>query len=423
MNTPAPKSPTPILDLECPLPKANQWERLSWRQAFLIVILPLLAVFLLVPTFLMLSDRHPLAAKFFKSVGAMFDRVFKGSADQDPMLYFLFYFFSLMLILLIHELGHVAAGMAVGFQFKRIRIGPITMLKSSKGIKFTLQRISSLDGIAAMEIPHRRKLRRKLAIYIAAGPFANLLSGACVWLFLTGRFSDGLPRTFRQSLQFFSALSILIPLANLIPYLRHNGMFTDGARLVSLAGSRAKTRRWLCLIALHARIKAGTRLRDLNRTWISKASAISDKSLDAIQGPWIAYLVENDAENVEAAARYLEQCLERFRIASPEFQKMMLMEGAIFQAWFRDDEQKARVWSERFGSSKSMPLLNQLRLAICMHWAGRRYDEIASAWEQGRAHIESLPPSPANDSLKRGWHEWKNQIDTKRAGRQALVES
>jgi hypothetical protein len=423
MDIPAPKSPTPILDLECPLPESNRWDRLSWRQTFLIVILPLLAAFLLVPAFLILSDRNPLAAKFFKSVGAMFDRVFKGSADQDPVLYFLFYFFSLLLILLIHELGHVAAGAALGFQFKRIRIGPLTMLKSANGIKFTLQRISSLDGLAAMEIPQHRKLRRKLFIYIAAGPFANLLSGACAWLFVTSQFSVGLPPVFRQSLQFFSGLSVLIPLANLIPYLRHNGMFTDGARLMSLAGSRAKTRRWLCLIALHARIKSGAPLRDLNRTWISQAFAISDKSLDALQGLWIAYLVENDHENAETAARYLEQCLERFRIASPEFQKMLLMEGAIFQAWFRDDEQKARIWSERFGSSKSMPLLNQLRLAICMHWTGRRYDEIASAWEQGRIHIENLPPSPANDTLRRGWLEWKNQMDAKRADREALVKS
>jgi hypothetical protein len=192
---------------------------------------------------------------------------------------------------------------------------------------------------------------------------------------------------------------------------------------MSLACSRAKTRRWLCLVALHARIKAGARLRDLNRTWISQASAISDKSLDALQGLWIAYLVENDRENAETAARYLEQCLERFRIASPEFQKMLLMEGAIFQAWFRDDEHKARIWSDRFGSSKSMPLLNQLRLAICMHWTGRRYDESASAWEQGRIHIENLPPSPANDTLKRGWLEWKDLMDAKRADRQALVKS
>lgn len=423
MNTQASKSPTPILDLECPLPATNPWDRLSWRKALLIVILPLIAIFLLVPAFLILSDRNPLAAKFFKSVGATFDRVFKSSADQDPILYFLFYFFSLLLILLIHELGHVAAGMAVGFQFKRIRIGPLSMLKSANGIKFTLQRISSLDGLAAMEIPHLKKLRRKLAIYTAAGPFANLMSGACAWLFLMGHFSDGLQPIFRQSLQLFSVLSVLIPLANLIPYLRRNGMFTDGARLLSLASSRAKTRRWLCIIALNAQIKAGARLRDLNRIWISQSSAISDKSLDALQGLWIAYLVENDRENAETAARYLEQCLERFRIASPEFQKMLLMEGAIFQAWFRDDEQKARIWSQRFGSSKSMPLLNQLRLAICMHWTGRRYEEIASAWEQGRIHIENLPPSPAHDTLKRGWLEWKNQMDGKRADRQALLKS
>jgi hypothetical protein len=113
--------------------------------------------------------------------------------------------------------------------------------------------------------------------------------------------------------------------------------------------------------------------------------------------------------------RYLEKCLERFGIASAGFQKLLLMESAIFQAWFRDDEQKANIWSQRSEAGPAASLLNQLRLAICMDWTGRRLEELTSAWEKGRIHIEALPSSPAADRLKNAWLEWKDQIDKKLA--------
>ena len=143
------KSSTPILDLESPFPQTRQWDRLSWRQAVLIVALPLVGVILLVPTFLVLNDNNPAVAKIFKYIGTKIDAFSAGSGAQSPLAFFLFYFLALFLTLLIHELGHVAAGFVVGFHFRELRIGPLTLVKSSKGLKVALQRISTLDGIAA----------------------------------------------------------------------------------------------------------------------------------------------------------------------------------------------------------------------------------------------------------------------------------
>jgi len=55
------------------------------------------------------------------------------------------------------------------------------------------------------------------------------------------------------------------------------------------------------------------------------------------------------------------------RNSSEGFKKMLLMEAAIFHAWFGTDEQKAKVWAQKSESSPPWPLLSQLRLAICMH--------------------------------------------------------
>jgi|SRR6266850_1086333 len=420
MSIASAKTPTPILDLESPLPKIRQWDRLSWRQAALIVVLPLVAVILLVPAFLVLNDNNPVAAKIFKYIGTKADVFFKGAGPQSPLVFFLLYFLTFFLILSIHELGHVAAGLAVGFHFKRISIGPLTLAKFPQGLKFTVQRISNLDGIAAMGIPQLRKPSRRLAVYIAAGPLANILSGFCIWLFLTSQFSSGLQHAFRQFLWFFATISIFIAVVNLLPYRRRNGMFTDGARLLSFATSRVKMRRWLCILALNRQTESGVRLRNLKQTWIAHSCQLPDQSLDALQASWIAYLVCNDREDPKPAAQHLENCLECFGIASPGFRKLLLMEAAIFHAWFRDDEQKAKIWFLKSEDGPSAPLLNQLRLVICMYWSGRRYDELTTAWEKGLAHVENLPASSAKNHLKEGWLEWKNGIDKKRASREAV---
>ena len=420
MSNASTKSPTLILDLESPLPQTRQWDRLSWRQAVLIVALPFVGVILLVPTFLVLIDNNPAVAKIFKYIGTKFDAFSAGSGAQSPLVFFLLYFLTFFLILSIHELGHVAAGLAVGFHFRELRIGPLTLVKSSKGLKVALQRISTLDGIAAMGIQKLRRLRHKLAIYIAAGPLANVLSGLCVWLLLTSRLSGRFQPAIRQSLELFGAASIFVGFVNLIPFRRRNGMFMDGARLLSLVTSKIKTRRWLCILALKIQTESGVRLRDLKRTWIAHSCVISDQSLDALQAFWIAYLVCNDREDPKPAAQHLEKCLECFGIASPGFRKLLLMEAAIFHAWFRDDEQRAKIWSQKSEDGPAAPLLNQLRLVICMNWSGRRYDELTTAWEKGLAHVENLPASSAKNRLKDGWLEWKNEIDKRRATREAL---
>lgn len=195
MNSSASKSPTPILDLESPLPKKLRLDRLTWRQALLIVGLPFLAIFLIVLTALMLIDSNPALAGPFRYIGTKFDNFFNGSGGQSPLFWLCSYFLALFLALAIHELGHVAAGLAVGFHFQTIRIGPLSVAKSPHGLKLSLQRISELDGIALMSVRQLQKLRRNFALFIAAGPFANLFAAVCLWPILA---------TFRRKIADFA---------------------------------------------------------------------------------------------------------------------------------------------------------------------------------------------------------------------------
>ncbi|MGC2330062.1 MAG: M50 family metallopeptidase [Candidatus Acidiferrales bacterium] len=401
---------------------ARRWDRLSWRQAlliggFFIVVVPsfILAILLL--------NNIPAVARISRYFEIQFAAVVDANAPENPLVVFLSYLSALFMLVTIHELGHVAAGFAVGFRFERIRIGPIIFTKTPDRLKFTFQKAYGFDGVAAMKVLRLRKLRRRLGIYVAAGPLANLLSAVCVWAFLARQVLGAWQHPVGQFLLIFAALSVCMGIFNLIPFRRSNGMFTDGARLLSLVTSRVNTRRWLCIVALKMELDSGVRPRDWKRTWIAHSCSVRDQSLDAMRAFWMAYVASLDRGDTEQAARHLENCLELFRIASPEFKKSLLMEAAIFQAWSRNDQQKAKLWALRSDVSSAIPPLSQLRFTTCMHWAARDYDKVALAWEEGCRQIETLPPSSQKDLLRDSWLEWKQEIDTKRRALETLPES
>ena len=408
-------SSTPILDLESPLPRRG---RLRWRHLFVAIGIFTIGVLSFAVAFFALGD-EPVGAGFVnvlrKEVAALID----ASVPENSLAFLVFYLGASLMILTSHELAHVVAGRIVGFHFETVRVGPFALVKSAKGLKFKLQGRHGLDGMAAMRIDRLGRLRRRLGIYIAAGPVANVLAVPCVWLFFVSQALDKWQHSVGKFLLFWAALSVVIAIVNLIPYQRENGMFTDGARLLSLVRSGAKARRWLSLLALKMESDAGVRPKHLKRTWIVHSCAIADQSRDALRAFWFAYVAHLDRGESDEAAGNLEKCLERFRIASPEFQKLILTEAAIFQAWYREDEEKAKTWAQALAGPAGPPL-NQLRLAICMHWVARQYEQATSAWEEGRKQVERLPASPQKDSMRESWLEWKTQIDRKRKDREPI---
>jgi Peptidase family M50 len=422
MDISAGKSSTPILDLESPLPEARRRDRLSWRQTLLIAGSFIVVIPLLVVAFLVLNN-IPAVARMSGYFGVRFAAFIDANFPENPLVFFVSYLPAVFVILAIHEFGHVAAGFAVGFHFEKIRIGPIILTKTPNKLKFTFQKAYGFDGTAAMKVLRVRKLRRRLGMYIVAGPLANLLSALCLWPLLASHVLGTWQHPVGQFLLIFAALSVCIGMVNLIPYRRSNGGFTDGARLLSLACSRVKARRWLSIVALKMELDSGVRPRDWKRTWIAHSCSVPDQSLDTLRAFWMAYIASLDRGDTEQAARHLEKCLELFGIASPEFEKPLLMEAAVFQAWSRDDQQKAKIWALKSDVGPAVPPLNQLRFAICMHWAAREYDKLAVVWEEGCKYIETLPPSPQKDLLRGSWLEWKNEVDTKRKAREALSES
>ena len=91
----------------------------------------------------------------------------------------------LMLTVALHELGHVAAGVMVGFHFSSISIGPLSIGLQYGKVKFKIRAQSGPLGYAGMHIETVSRLRRNLFIFGCGGPLDQSgLSHCCGGIYL-----------------------------------------------------------------------------------------------------------------------------------------------------------------------------------------------------------------------------------------------
>ena len=129
-------STTPCLDRQIPFPRRNPADReLRWWQ------LTLIAACLLIKTFFVIAAVW-------------------------------------MLLVLIHEVGHLVGGVLVGFRLNYIRIGPLTIERSGK-ITQHWTRHDLISGATHAVPVSRSALRWRFCLYFAAGPVANLITAFC----------------------------------------------------------------------------------------------------------------------------------------------------------------------------------------------------------------------------------------------------
>jgi hypothetical protein len=144
-------SPTPILDRQQPARATNQRKTHRGRWLALGAAIGLLLVFL--PSNL----QRPL--------------------NWLTPIVLLFFIIALFCGILIHETGHLVAGLAVGFEFRRILVGPLMLTRELRGYRLRFVPNRLLAGGYVFMVPRQPvNLRRRFAIFGAGGPLATALA-------------------------------------------------------------------------------------------------------------------------------------------------------------------------------------------------------------------------------------------------------
>src|ERR1700757_1071986 len=131
-----------------------------------------------------------------------------------------------------------------------------------------------------MHVNGGKRQRRRMLIYIAAGPAANLIS-VPVGVILTNHAFPSLMHSWSSSLAAeFVMISILLFALDLVPL----GSSRDGSRIAMLLRSRERARRWISTIAVGGQTRKGTRPKYWRQTWLRAAPSLHDNSVDESSG-------------------------------------------------------------------------------------------------------------------------------------------
>jgi len=306
---------------------------------------------------------------------------------------------ALGLAVAVHEIGHLLGARLAGFRLAR-RSGSST---------FQLYSCSALRiGPVALEPGKMKRLPRRLMLLFLAGPVTSLLVPLVVEISVR---TAGMGVLTAFSIHVFSACSILLCLAELIPDSGRTS-FSDGARILMLLKNDRAGQRWMYILERQCALAAGESPRNWDETALAHAVAFQDDTRDAVLARWLGYLCATERQDITAATKYLEEALAAPASASAPLRDRLFLEAAMFQAWFRGDSHRARLWTARIRPRKLSPLM-QLRLNVALVWSdGKLFD----AWEKLGDYfylLRELPASPARDLLEHSAVEWKRQMESR----------
>jgi len=331
-----------------------------------------------------------------------------GSKGSHPGVALLSYFASLGIAVTIHELGHLAAGWFVGFHFSHISLGPFSLRVEYGRLKVQIRRDFGALGYAGMHIETVNRLRRRLLLYAASGPSANLISGTLAALFVSLAAPSFRTTWVASFAAGFSVLSLLMGLLSLVPYGKT--LRSDGARIWMLLHSYEGTRRWITAAALASQQRKGVQAKNWKRTWLKAVCSVRDASIDEISGNMLAYIAASAIKDAPTAAAHLERCLELAPLSQPTARDFVAREAAYFCAWFRGDPTLADRWLAQMKRPKLTNPLLQIRTNIALGCARHNFDEAIGAWHKGADFIERLPVTVIKGLLQESWQEWGDEI-------------
>jgi hypothetical protein len=328
----------------------------------------------------------------------------QGNDDLDLGL--LSALFVLVLATAFHEVGHLLAGWVVGFRFRHIQVGPLALRIAQGRLRVRFREMTAL-GYAGMHVNRLRRLRRRMLIFLAAGPATNLLSLLVMVLLLYF-----LPQLINAWVAIpaaqFALVSGLLGVLSLWPFPSTG--ISDGARIMMLLRSRNRARRWLNIIALlHARDQ-GVSPRLWKNTWISGASALNDVSRDNFRANWLAYMSANSRDKAPDAALHLEKCLELARLLPISTRDVLALESTVFAAWFRNDALLADKWFAQLQKPNRVTRLAKIRVGVATSCARRDFDNAKKGWESGLTLIDRSTKGNSQKLLKESWLQWRAEI-------------
>ncbi|MGB9031311.1 MAG: M50 family metallopeptidase [Acidobacteriaceae bacterium] len=304
-----------------------------------------------------------------------------------------------LLMVVIHEFGHAAAGVALGMKLRAFVVGPLQWrVRDGKWeFRFILSGFLAMGGATAVApTDPNRPLWRDICM-VAAGPAISLATGfVALWATLT---APGHPwvQDWLLPLAFFTTLSLLAAVVNLIPF-RTKAFYSDGARIFQLL-SRGP---WADLHRAFSAAAASTitplRPRDYDIDAIERAGSSISVGQPALHLRLLAASYYLDRGCIADATQALADAEAVYLESASDISAEMHTPFIFGKAYLQHDADGARLWWERMQARKPLRNADYWIARSAFLWSQHRLDEAREAWEKGNALAQQLPNAGAYET-------------------------
>jgi hypothetical protein len=246
---------------------------------------------------------------------------------------------SFLLVLAVHEAGHLLGGFRKGMRFLLYIVGPFQLTRTTSGIRFNwIFNLGTFGGLAAATPNPDQPIRPQFLSLIAGGPLASVALAAlgfAVFLLADGRIS-----AHALIIALFSAFIFIV---TAFP-MRAGGFMSDGMQFIEvLRGGDAVLERQQ-LTGLMAQSMAGIRPRDWKAEWLEPAAqAGSGEPMRRVAIRMMALLMAEDRRQTATADAHADWLAEHTDDYPQGFRQSLTLELCL-HALSRGNATAAKMW-------------------------------------------------------------------------------
>lgn len=209
--------------------------------------------------------------------------------------------FALVVLIPIHELGHLVCGLLTGYRFVSFRIFNFTFIKINGKVKMKKFAIAGTGGQCLLDPPEVPYEKVPMAWYNAGGVLANLV----VLLLILPLLFLKLPPLWSTAIFIFFLVDVGIILINGIP-MQVGGVGNDAYNMLLLRRSPKSKRGIVTQLRSNAMIQNGVRPKDMPDEWFEVPADVDYKNVFEVTIPLMAASRHIDEMDWEKARNEME---------------------------------------------------------------------------------------------------------------------
>jgi hypothetical protein len=266
-----------------------------------------------------------------------------------------------LLVIAIHELGHLLGGLSQGMRFLLLIFGPFQWNATKDGIRFRwVTNLGLMGGVAATLPVRMDNLRQQLVPMIAGGPLASLglsMLAAALSFSATGRLAG--------YAAVVALLSLAIFLVTAIPF-RAGGFMSDGMQWLEVRRGGPSVIERADLLSVMATSLGGTRPRDWDAALMARLESMNSTEPLRLLACWMMLLQRAmDCGDSSQTAHYAKALAARVDDYPDGFRQSLHIELCLEAALRQDREAAEQHLALTKGGVTERSRLELARALVC----------------------------------------------------------